>query len=98
MADVRKIDPERVKQDGHDIQKYGTQMYEALVAVQKLMKDSKGVYDEDSGDQLRSSFDTIAARFSEFQKLVDDYGKFLTNYADIQFDVDYRLKQSSTLG
>lgn len=98
MSDVRIIDTDRVMQDGRDIKNYGSKMYDELKAVQKLMHDSKEAYDEDSGDQLRLSFDTIAKNFEEFKKLVDDYGDFLIKYAEHQIEIDKKLKANSTLG
>lgn len=94
----RKIDPEKVGQDGADIKKYGKEMYNALQEAKRLMEASKEVFDQDAADDMRASFKTVSDKFDDFDKLVEEYGNYLIEYAENQIQNNITIKKIFTLG
>ena len=77
MSDTIVLDLTKINQAGNDIKTKSTEIYKKLLEVEKIIKDSKNVYDSESGEKFRADFRKAASKFEEFKKEVDKYGDFL---------------------
>lgn len=82
MADTRIFDTQKLRQEGKDIKSCAGKMFNELQNVQTEMNNSTRSFDSSAGEELRSNFKKSAAKFQEFKKLMDDYGKYLEELAD----------------
>lgn len=95
MALDRIFDTIKLRNEGKDIKKYAGNMYDDLQNVKKEMDNSTSYFDSDAGEELRRSFNTSAAKFTEFKQLMDKYGQYLIELADQKEEMDENMRAAS---
>lgn len=75
--DTIKISLGQVSQCAQAIRNLNTMMYESLNIMKTNMNSLNGSWISDSGETIRSRFNTFAQRFEIQKQIIDSYAKFL---------------------
>ena len=96
--DERIIDFEQVAEDGEKLKNYAVELYECLMEVQRLIKNTETSFDSEAGREMRTKFNNSARKFEEFKKVINDYGQYLVSYAEGQKENEQNFITAITEG
>ena len=91
------ISPEEVKTAGTKIIDEGAAMYKALEEIRSIIEGTKGKFESEGGEELRSKFQQTAAEFEKFRSFINEYGEFLKNYSGGHLELDQKLKELAAM-
>ena len=91
-----KINPEKVQEQGRQIQQHGNKMLTTLQEVeQKMQNVINSSVQSEGGKAILAQFQKSANQFGEFKKNIDDYGTFLIEYAETQIQLNKQVEEQA---
>lgn len=82
-----------VRESASQLRASSTKMNVILDKVKELMKsvNSEGTWQSDSAAQLKTQFDSLAAKFDSFYQAIEGYSKFLEATANAWEENDKKI-------
>lgn len=95
-----KISLAEVSNCASAIRNYNQLMYDSLLSMKQQMNSLNGSWISDSGETIRSRFNTFAQRFESQKEIIDSYAKFLdltvSSYDSLEGSIDANAANFTT--